>query len=73
MNAPRTASDDAWAVFRRVYWTLAAAIAAVLLLLAVLGFGPGGRNCQPTVAAASDGAAVGVAARPSERPACLAG
>jgi hypothetical protein len=40
-------SRNAWQTFRSVYWTLAAAMAIVLVLLAALGFGPGGRNCQP--------------------------
>lgn len=50
---PSTPSSNAWQMFRRVYWTLAAAMALVLLLLAVLGFGPGGRKCAAAVAAAA--------------------
>ena len=52
MNASTT-STGAWQMFRRIYWTLAAAMALVLLLLAVLGFGPGGRNCKAEVSAAA--------------------
>jgi hypothetical protein len=68
----RTSTDSAWQAFRRIYWTLAGAMAIVLVLLAVLGFGPGGRNCKALAATASaDGAAaVAVAQQPAGRFAC---
>jgi hypothetical protein len=46
-------SSDAWQAFRRVYWSLAVALAALLVLLAFMGFGPGGRNCAATPSAAA--------------------
>ena len=71
----RTSQDKAWQAFRRVYWTLAGAMALVLVLLAVLGFGPGGNNCKAVSAATSaDGAAAAtVAQQPAERFACRMG
>jgi len=71
----RTSQDKAWQAFRRVYWTLAGAMAIVLLLLAVLGFGPGGANCKAVAPATSAYAAavVTVAQQPAERFACRMG
>ena len=70
----RTSQDKAWQAFRRVYWTLAGAMAIVLLLLAVLGFGPGGANCKAVApASAYAAAAVTVAQQPAERFACRMG
>ncbi len=69
-----TSSRNAWQTFRSVYWTLAAAMAIVLVLLAALGFGPGGRNCQPASPTAADGAprvATQQAADPHASQACL--
>jgi hypothetical protein len=67
---PSTPSSNAWQMFRRVYWTLAAAMALVLLLLAVLGFGPGGRNCAATVAAAAQPQPAMQAAQAPQRQSC---
>lgn len=47
-------SSDAWQMFRRVYWSIAVALAALLLLLALMGFGPGGRNCAAATSSAVD-------------------
>jgi hypothetical protein len=71
----RTSQDKAWLAFRRIYWTLAGAMAIVLALLAVLGFGPGGRNCNPVAATASADGAPPVASDPlpAERLACRTG
>jgi len=71
----RTSQDKAWQAFRRVYWTLAGAMAFVLVLLAVLGFGPGGTNCTAIAATAhADGAAaVALTQQPAERFACRMG
>jgi hypothetical protein len=66
----RSPASDAWQTFRSVYWTLAAGMAIVLVLLAVLGFGPGGRNCQPVGSAAAEGAAVVAAAQPGRPAPC---
>ncbi len=68
----RTSTDNAWQAFRRIYWTLAGAMAIVLALLAVLGFGPGGRNCTLAAATASADrtADVALAQLPAERFAC---
>jgi hypothetical protein len=71
----RTSTDNAWQAFRRIYWTLAGAMAIVLVLLAVLGFGPGGRNCKtPAATAGAEGAAaVAQARQPAGHFACQAG
>ena len=71
----RTSQDKAWQAFRRVYWTLAGAMAFVLLLLAVLGFGPGGTHCKAVAAttSAEGSATVAVAQQPAERFACRMG
>jgi len=70
----RNAPDKAWQAFRRIYWTLAVAMAIVLVLLTVLGFGPGGTNCRAVAAASADGAAaVTVVQQPAERFACRTG
>lgn len=68
----RTYPDNAWLAFRRIYWTLAGAMAVVLVLLAVLGFGPGGRNCQVVAATAGvdDAAAFVVAQGPAKGLSC---
>jgi hypothetical protein len=68
----RTSSDTAWHAFRSIYWTFAGAMALALVLLAVLGFGPGGRNCKAVATAAgADGTAtVAVAQQPAEHFAC---
>jgi Na+/H+ antiporter NhaC len=70
----RSPASDAWQTFRSVYWTLAAAMAIVLVLLAVLGFGPGGRNCKPVTSAATsaaaEGAGMATATQPSPQAAC---
>ena len=71
----RTTPNNAWQAFRRIYWTLAAAMAIVLVLLAAMGFGPGGRHCKVVAGTASaDGAAaVAVGLQPAERYACRIG
>jgi Na+/H+ antiporter NhaC len=69
MNASTT-STDAWQMFRRIYWTLAAAMALVLLLLAVLGFGPGGRNCKAESSAAAQAAPAVLAGHTPQRLSC---
>jgi K(+)-stimulated pyrophosphate-energized sodium pump len=57
--------SPAWASFRRVYWTIAATLAVLLLLFWAMGFGPGGRACKiPGAAAASTPAAVAAAPAP---------
>jgi hypothetical protein len=56
-------SSDAWLAFRRVYWSLAAALAALLVLLALMGFGPGGRNCATKTTAAAPTPATGSTAQ----------
>jgi hypothetical protein len=38
--------SEAWKAFRRVYWSLAALLAIILLLLWLMGYGPGGRKCE---------------------------
>lgn len=70
---PTTTSTDAWQMFRRVYWTLAAAMALVLLLLAVLGFGPGGRNCKLATSAAAQPAPALLADHAPHRLSCGVG
>jgi Na+/H+ antiporter NhaC len=70
---PSTTSTDAWQMFRRVYWTLAAAMALVLLLLAVLGFGPGGRNCKAEASMAAQAAPAMHAEHAPHRVSCRVG
>ena len=67
---PSTPSNNAWQMFRRIYWTLAAAMALVLLLLAVLGFGPGGRNCKAEGSAAAQAAPAVLADHAPQRLSC---
>jgi outer membrane protein OmpA-like peptidoglycan-associated protein len=43
MNTNTSAS---WNSFRRVYWTIAAVLALLLLFSWIAGFGPGGRACK---------------------------
>ena len=43
MNTNTSAS---WNSFRRVYWTIAAVLAFLLLMSWIAGFGPGGRACK---------------------------
>jgi hypothetical protein len=62
---PSTTSTDAWQMFHRVDWTLAAGMA--LALLAVLGLGPGGRNCQAAASVALQPALVMPADRAPQR------
>lgn len=70
----RASPDNAWQAFRSIYWTLAGAMAIVLVLLAVLDFGPGGRKCEAVAAASADSAtAEAVAHQPDERFACRMG
>jgi hypothetical protein len=70
----RASPDNAWLAFRRIYWTLAGAMAIALVLLTVLGFGPGGRQCKAAATTASaDGATPETVSRPpAERLACAA-
>jgi hypothetical protein len=70
---PSTNSTDTWQMFRRVYWTLAAAMALVLLLLAVLGFGPGGRNCEAKASAAAQPVPAMLAEQAPQRQCCGVG
>jgi hypothetical protein len=62
-------TSDAWQMFRRVYWSMAVALAALLLLLALMGFGPGGRKCAATTSAAVDTGATTVGATAGDRAA----
>lgn len=41
-----TNTSSSWDSFRRVYWTIAAILALLLLASFVAGFGPGGRACK---------------------------
>jgi outer membrane protein OmpA-like peptidoglycan-associated protein len=45
MNTSSSGSA-AWKSFRRVYWTIAAVLALLLLFSWIAGFGPGGRACK---------------------------
>jgi outer membrane protein OmpA-like peptidoglycan-associated protein len=47
-----------WASFRKLFWTVAAILAALLALLWLMGFGPGGSQCKALMAAAAPAAAV---------------
>jgi K(+)-stimulated pyrophosphate-energized sodium pump len=58
--------SPAWASFRRVYWTIAATLAVLLLLFWAMGFGPGGRACKIPGAATSS-APVAAAAAPAPK------
>ena len=68
MNTNTSAS---WNSFRRVYWTIAAVLAFLLLMSWVAGFGPGGRACKipgmsgSKAAPAASAAAPVVAAKPA--------
>jgi outer membrane protein OmpA-like peptidoglycan-associated protein len=53
--------SPAWVSFRRVYWTIAATLAVLLLLLWAMGFGPGGRACKVVGTAASSAPAAAAA------------
>ena len=41
-----TNTSSSWNSFRRVYWTIAATLALLLLFSWIAGFGPGGRACK---------------------------
>lgn len=41
-----TNTSSSWNSFRRVYWTIAATLAFLLLVSWIAGFGPGGRACK---------------------------
>lgn len=41
-----TNTSSSWNSFRRVYWTIAAMLALLLLFSWIAGFGPGGRACK---------------------------
>jgi K(+)-stimulated pyrophosphate-energized sodium pump len=41
-----TSVSSSWDSFRRVYWTIAAMLALLLLVSWIAGFGPGGRACK---------------------------
>lgn len=41
-----TNTSSSWNSFRRVYWTIAAILAFLLLMSWIAGFGPGGRACK---------------------------
>jgi K(+)-stimulated pyrophosphate-energized sodium pump len=41
-----TNTSSSWNSFRRVYWTIAAILALLLLFSWIAGFGPGGRACK---------------------------
>ncbi len=59
MNTNTSAS---WNSFRRVYWTIAAVLAFLLLMSWVAGFGPGGRACKiPGMSGSKPAAAVAAA------------
>jgi outer membrane protein OmpA-like peptidoglycan-associated protein len=62
-----------WTSFRRVYWTIAAVLAFLLLMSWIAGFGPGGRACKiPGMAASSSPSAPRAAAAPVVKPAAPA-
>ncbi len=64
-----------WNGFRRGYWTVAALLALLLLLLWFTGFGPGGAACKKAMAGyCADNAPVAVvpAAAPAPSPAVAA-
>jgi K(+)-stimulated pyrophosphate-energized sodium pump len=42
-----------WAAFKKMFWTVAAVLAALLALLWLMGFGPGGSQCKAPMAAAA--------------------
>jgi K(+)-stimulated pyrophosphate-energized sodium pump len=59
-----TNTSSSWKSFQRVYWTIAAILAFLLLMSWIAGFGPGGRACKiPGIAANS------VPAAPAAKPA----
>jgi K(+)-stimulated pyrophosphate-energized sodium pump len=62
--------SPAWVSFRRVYWTIAATLAVLLLLFWLMGFGPGGRACKiPGLGATTGSAPAKAAAAPAAPPA----
>jgi K(+)-stimulated pyrophosphate-energized sodium pump len=54
-----------WASFRKLFWTVAAILAALLALLWLLGFGPGGSQCKAPVSVAAPAPAVVAPAAPA--------
>jgi outer membrane protein OmpA-like peptidoglycan-associated protein len=67
-----TSVSPAWSSFQRVYWTIAAILAFLLLMSWVAGFGPGGRACKIPGMAASSTAAPRAAAAPAAKPSATA-
>jgi K(+)-stimulated pyrophosphate-energized sodium pump len=63
--------SPAWASFSRVYWTIAATLAVLLLLFWAMGFGPGGRACTIPGASAT-GTSVAAAPKAAATPAAPA-
>jgi K(+)-stimulated pyrophosphate-energized sodium pump len=63
-----TSVSPAWSSFQRVYWTIAAILAFLLLMSWVAGFGPGGRACKIPGLAATSTAAPRAAAGPAAKP-----
>lgn len=63
-----TSVSPAWSSFQRVYWTIAAILAFLLLMSWVAGFGPGGRACKIPGLAATSTAAPRAAAAPAAKP-----
>jgi outer membrane protein OmpA-like peptidoglycan-associated protein len=71
LSSVSTASPE-WASFRRVYWTIAAVLAFLLLMSWIAGFGPGGRACKIPGMAAGNTSAPRAAAAPVVKPAATA-
>lgn len=69
MNTNTSAS---WNSFRRVYWTIAAVLAFLLLMSWIAGFGPGGRACKIPGMTGSSTAAPRAAAAPAAKPSAAA-
>jgi K(+)-stimulated pyrophosphate-energized sodium pump len=64
-----TNPSSSWKSFQRVYWTIAAILAFLLLISWIAGFGPGGRACKAPGIAANSAPAAAAAAAPAAKPA----
>jgi K(+)-stimulated pyrophosphate-energized sodium pump len=65
-----TTTSASWNSFRRVYWTIAAVLAFLLLMSWIAGFGPGGRACKiPGLSSGKPAAAVAAAPVAAAKPA----
>lgn len=66
-------ASSEWNSFKRVYWTVAAVLAFLLLMSWIAGFGPGGRACKiPGMAGSSTPPAARAAAAPVPKPSAAA-